>query len=247
MNRRFPLFREWLYLMLMAAAPLLVAAQAQGERPAEGEAPGAREAEVRPPAVEPPPEESASSEETASETPRVIYPEDRPEWVEAPVSREGEIDRIAVVSGPHYSLGEARRQLDEAVQRAVDDYVNRHLGTTGATRYIHYEAAPVETFEERPQFSFGPMHQAHALLEFDEAFRRRVENDWKEALTLSRLVRTGLTGGALFLGLAVLLGYLRADNATRGFYTRRLRLGAAAVILALAAVIYFAARTVPWI
>ncbi|MBW3598565.1 MAG: hypothetical protein KY475_15000 [Planctomycetes bacterium] len=228
MNDRTITLPTWLFLVLMAV-PLSMAARALADSPADEEA------------------AAPAAGEDALEAPRVVYPENRPEWVEAPPAKEGEIDRIAVTSGPHYSLGEARRQLEEAVRQATDDYVNRHLGAAGATRYLHYNVAPVETFEERPEFSFGPMHQAHALLEFDEAFRRQAEADWKEALTLSRLVRTGLIGGAVFILLAVLLGYLRADNATRGFYTRRLRLGAATVILALAAVVYFAVRTIPWI
>jgi hypothetical protein len=46
--------------------------------------------------------------------------------------------------------------------------------------------------------------------------------------------------------LSVVLGYFKADTATRGYYTRRLRFGVATVILALAAAVYFAARWLPW-
>lgn len=251
-----------LWAILVFAAPLALVAQQESPAPrAESAAPVdtiveepnvAREsAAAEAPAASAPP---AASEEPAPESAgeelapsRVIYADDRPEWVEAAPDQEGEIDRIAVSSGPHYSLGEARRQLEVAITQAADEYVNRHLGVTDAASYIHYEVAPVKAYEERPRFSFGPMHQAHALLEFDEAFRRQVEQDWKEAVALSRLVKTGLGGGAVLLLLSVLYGYVKADNATRGFYTRRLRLGAATVILALAAVIFFAVRSIPWI
>jgi hypothetical protein len=189
----------------------------------------------------------AVSVAAASGPSRVIYPDDRPEWVEAAPVKDGALDRIAVTSGPHYSLGEARRQLEEAVKTAADEYVNHHLGAPKAAQYIRFEVTPTKTYEERPHFSFGPMYQSHALLQFDESFRRQVEQDWKEAVTLSRLVKTGLSGGAIFILLAVVFGYLKADNATRGFYTRRLRFGAATMILAVAAAVYFAAQWIPWI
>jgi hypothetical protein len=120
------------------------------------------------------------------------------------------------------------------------------LGSNHAARFITYSIAPVETYEERPEFSVGPMNQAHALLQFDEAFRTKAERDWKEALTLSRLLKTGLGGAAMLVLLSVVLGYFKADTATRGYYTRRLRFGVATVILALAAAVYFAARWLPW-
>jgi hypothetical protein len=136
--------------------------------------------------------------------------------------------------------------LEEAIKIAADDYVNRHLGSNHAARFVSYQIAAAETYEERPEFSVGPMYQAHALLEFDESFRSKAEKEWKEALTLSRLLKTGLGAGAMLVLLSVVLGYFKADNATRGYYTRRLRFGAATVILALAAAVYVAARLLPW-
>lgn len=236
-------------LILFAVAfPLLVAASFRADESeasaalntTKSAAPQAADDAAAPPAAE-------KRTTLSAEPPRVIYPEDRPDWVDASPSKVGERERIAVSSGPHYSLGEARRQLAEAIRTAADEYVDHHLGVNNASRYIRYEVQPIVTFEERPEFSFGPMHQAHALLEFDEAFRRQIEEDWKEALTFSRLLKIGLGSGALFVLLAVLLGYLKAEHVTRGVYTRRLRFAAATVILALVAAIFFAASWFPWI
>jgi hypothetical protein len=239
------------YLRSLAAvvlvfSPLLVpfaAAEEISPRDAAVKAP------VVPEEVTPAPQASAATQDESpaiSEPVRVVYPDDRPAWVESSQVREGEIDRIAVSSGPHFSQGEARRQLEEAIKQAADEYVNHHLGSNHAARFISYEVAPVETYEERPEFSVGPMYQAHALLGFDEAFRTKAERDWREALTLSRLLKTGLGGAAMLVLLSVVLGYFKADTATRGYYTRRLRFGAATVILALAAAIFFAVRWIPW-
>jgi hypothetical protein len=183
-----------------------------------------------------------------SDKPRVVYPPDRPAWVDSPPNKKGEIERIAVSSGPHVTAGEARRQLEEAIRQAAADYVNHHLGANNAAQYISYqdEVKIVDDYEEVAEFSIGPMRQAHALLEFDETFRGKIEQEWKEALTLSRLMKTGLGSAAVFLLLSVILGYFRADTATRGYYTRRLRFGAATVILVLAAAIYVAVRYIPW-
>ncbi len=243
--------------LLVMALPLALAARPVTGAPANtapAEAAASDVAAPESPATQDaPPNEAERSTapeeklERASDSPRVIYPDDRPAWVEAPPTKDGALEQVSVTSGPHYSLGEARRQLAEAVKTAADDYVDRHLGVNDAARYIHYEVQPVNTYEERPEFSFGPMYQTHALLQFDDAFRRQAEQDWKEAVTLSRLVKIGLGGAAMFLLLAVAAGYLKADNATRGFYTRRLRFGAATVILALAAAVFFAVRWIPWI
>jgi hypothetical protein len=249
MKTTHPLFVAALLIFAPMLAPLMppwsVAADEAAISP--------RDAEVRPPVV-PDAEAPAALQDASqaiSEPVRVVYPDDRPEWVEAaPASTltkaHGRVDRIAVSSGPHFSQGEARRQLEEASKQAADDYVNRHLGSNHAARFIAYSVEPVETYEERPEFSVGPMYQAHALLEFNEAFRTKAERDWKEALTLSRLLKTGLGAAAMLVLLSVVLGYFKADTATRGYYTRRLRFGAATVILALAAAVYFAARWLPW-
>jgi hypothetical protein len=249
MKTTHPLFVAALLVFAPMAAPLMPPwsfaadeAAATSPRNAEVKAPVVPEEEAAPQAPVEPQDDSPAITEPV----RVVYPDDRPKWVEAPPAREGEIDRVAVSSGPHFSQGEARRQLEEAIKQAADEYVNRHLGSNHAARFITYSIAPVETYEERPEFSVGPMNQAHALLQFDEAFRTKAERDWKEALTLSRLLKTGLGGAAMLVLLSVVLGYFKADTATRGYYTRRLRFGVATVILALAAAVYFAARWLPW-
>jgi hypothetical protein len=253
MKTTHPLFVAALLIFGPMFAPLMPRWSVAAD---EADSVSPRDAEVKAPVApddDAAPQSPAEAEDKSpiSEPVRVVYPDDRPEWVEAAATSQltkaqGRIDRIAVSSGPHFSQGEARRQLEEAIDQAAADYLNRHLGSNHAARFVTYAVAPVETYEERPEFSVGPMYQAHALLEFNESFRRQAENDWKEALTLSRLLKTGLGGAAMLVLLAVVLGYFKADTATRGYYTRRLRFGAATVILALAAAIFFAVRWIPW-
>jgi hypothetical protein len=249
---------------LLLMSPWSLAAQEESPVPAED---AAVQVEAAPaeaaPKAEAEPEESLAAEGSLAAEPEpapgkaesepipesqsgIIYPADRPAWVDAPPVKEGEVDRIAVSSGPHATAGEARRQLEEAVKQAAADYVNRHLGAGNAAHFISYDVTRKDVYKEQVEFSFGPMHQAHVMLEFNPQFRDHIEREWKEALTLSRLLKTGLGSAAVFLLLSVVLGYFRADTATRGYYTRRLRFGAATAILALAAAIYFAVRYIPW-
>ncbi len=64
----------------------------------------------------------------------------------------------------------------------------------------------------------------------------QLDSEWDENLTRVRLISTGIAGGGVLSLLMVLFGYFRLNHATRGFYSRRLQLGAAslAILIALA-------------
>lgn len=202
-------------------------------------------------------EETASQPETLSEdiaveTGEVVIPP-RPAWVESEDVRTGDVHTTAVSSGPHETERECRKALDRELELAVGRYVDWYLGSMYAERFsastfVRYDLDEIKrrlvpsekTYHEVIKVSFGPMHQMHAQLAFDQEFRReldgrRAELDrhWREWIVKGRLLGTALGFGLLLALMGVFLGYFRLDTATRGFYTGRLQWTAAAAILVL--------------
>lgn len=192
-----------------------------------------------------------------------------PNWLESEDIRTGEtngIDTTAVCSGPFEHLGECRPALDAALEKAVSDYIDEYLGRLygenfSASSVVYYDAEYIRTklvgtenvFEERRDFSFGPMYQSHALIKFTPEFRevldqRRSEIDhrWQQFVVGGRLSGMALVFGLILAFLAVVSGYFRLDTATRGFYTARLQFLAAVAILAVIVAGALLARNVPW-
>jgi hypothetical protein len=186
------------------------------------------------------------------ETGEVVIPP-RPEWVEADEVRSGDVHTTAVSSGPHETQRECRNALDRELERAVCDYIDWYLGPTHDERFrastlVRYDLDEIKRrlvpsgkiYHEVIRVSFGPMHQMHAELAFDQAFRRELdsrrselERHWKEWIVRGRLLGTAVGFGVLLAVMGVFFGYFRLDTATRGFYTARLQWTAAAAILAL--------------
>ncbi|HTN73900.1 MAG TPA: hypothetical protein VL096_01585 [Pirellulaceae bacterium] len=182
-------------------------------------------------------------EELAPRT-AVIYPADRPAWVEADFSQEtGERQQVAIASGLFIRPQEALRALDEELEKATRDYVSSYLGNSHAgtlvpidARYIRQHLiTPDHLYSEVVQVSVGPMHQAHALVAFDNDFRRELDARWKNIVVSGRVLKLGVIAGGILIALATVFGYFRADTATRGYHTTRLQLASATVLLAVVA------------
>jgi hypothetical protein len=186
--------------------------------------------------------------------------------VESKPKRTGKVHTTAVSSGPQEQLKECRTKLDGELQKAVaayvDWYLGRFYGDEGKpSQFVRYDlrfirdhlVRPENNHEEKLELSFGPMYQAHALVSFDPEFRKQldaqrpaIERQWKQRAVKGRLAGTGLVFGVILFLLAVVSGYFRLDTATRGYYTGRLQLLAAAAILAVVIAGAILAKGVPW-
>ncbi len=71
----------------------------------------------------------------------------------------------------------------------------------------------------------------YAQLRLTPDFKQDVMQRWKEYQTRSRLFTTGAIALGVFGLLAVVFSYLRLNHATRGFYSRRIMMGAAVVAI----------------
>ncbi len=84
----------------------------------------------------------------------------------------------------------------------------------------------------------GPMYITHLTLDTTPARRERLVKLYNREVVGRRLVKLGGGLGFILMCLAAVSGYIRADEASRGYYTNRLRLLAAAGIGAGGVLIY---------
>lgn len=184
------------------------------------------------------------------------FPADRPEWITSPPKAEGKA-YLVVNSGPWKSRHECDRELERQLRKEVNAYINDYIGNRKAASLIGYEAATIERQfgSSEPSHSYagtlisptvGEMHEVARLLVIEEVDRREIDNRWRQVVASSRLASTGLIAAGVLGLLMVVLGFLKADTATRGFYTGRLRLLSLAIVSAMIAAGVFIARAIPW-
>ncbi|MCO6459312.1 MAG: hypothetical protein J5I93_28720 [Pirellulaceae bacterium] len=207
--------------------------------------------------ADPPPADNVSTASTATAAtsptpadeleidgglPRVVIPyEQRPEWVDAQPDLAGDVHRVVVTAGPYERKSECVQALDDEKQKAVAQYINDYLGSSRASLLVRYDLETINrrllkaenVHEEVIQVSLGPMHQVHALLEFDPEFRAELDAAWRDVRAGVRLGQTGLIVFGVLGLLGVAFSYFKLDTATRGYYSGKLQLLAALAILAL--------------
>lgn len=186
----------------------------------------------------------------------VIIPAGRPEWVLTPRrTMTGDVHAITVSSGPYTRAADAQRALDAELVKATEEYIAEQLGSQLAPALLRYDArsikqrfvSPQNTYDEVITVSIGPMHQSHALVEFNRSFRDELSRNWDAVRATSRLTQMGLFAGGALLLLGSVFGYFRLDNATRGYYTGRLQFMAAAAILAIVGAGALLGRWITWL
>jgi hypothetical protein len=72
------------------------------------------------------------------------------------------------------------------------------------------------------------LHRSGQKLDFSPARRAEIVGIYRRDIAAGRMQRLGGGLALALVGLAVLSGYIKADEATKGYYTNRLRLAAAA-------------------
>ena len=163
-----------------------------------------------------------------------------PEWVTAGQQRVGDVYHMPITIGPYTTRQECDVEQRNLLREAVDRYVNISIGD-GASDYVNlqlpyiYQNIVRADVEEHRPSSVGPMLYVHNLLEFDRAVNDHIQVVYRQALVAERLKYAGIGTAGLFGLLATVFGYLKLDTLSRGYYTGRLRLAAAAAILGIVA------------
>ena len=93
-----------------------------------------------------------------------------------------------------------------------------------------------ETVERKDDF--GPMYITHLKLDTTPAHRQKLVKLYNRELVGHRLINLGGSLTFILMCLAAVSGYIRADEATKGYYTNRLRVLAAAAVGAGAVLLY---------
>jgi hypothetical protein len=187
----------------------------------------------------------------------VEIPPGRPSWVGTEPNTRGKVHTVAVSSGPYKKDGQAKRALDEAIEKATAEYIAEQLGSDHAALLLRYDAGTIKDrylrnsnkYQDIARYTepVGEMHEHFALLEFGPEFRKEIDRRWTHVKATSRVMQTGLVSAGMLLLIASVFGYFRLDNATRGYYSSRLQFMTAAAVLAVIGAGVVAARYITWL
>jgi hypothetical protein len=129
---------------------------------------------------------------------------------------------------------DARRQLEEKVAEWVAPEVPRTWKVPA--RYVDAMVQHVDvTPRER---DYGTMYEAAIRADFAPERRAEIVAAYQHDETVEKLSWLGALLAFVLVCLAVLSGYIRADEATKGYYTNRLRLAAATGVGAAGVLLY---------
>jgi hypothetical protein len=85
---------------------------------------------------------------------------------------------------------------------------------------------------------YGPLYVATLTADFSPRHRAELVEAYNHGLVKHRLLTLGGSLGFVLICLAAVSGYIRADEATKGYYTNRLRMLAAAGVGAAGVIVY---------
>ena len=116
----------------------------------------------------------------------------RPAWVNAPPQLVGDVYQMSIAVGPYTTRAECDAKLPEALQEALDHYVNVCLGDQAVddirlpADYLREQLVKAQ-WEETRQHSVGPMTWLHVQLQFDRKIKDRILEEHRQAIIGRRL------------------------------------------------------------
>ena len=184
----------------------------------------------------------------SAKTPPSWFPESEAEQ-EAKARTDAFGSRV-IVGRLSASEDRARRDLRQVVERAVADWIAADVPPSwkvpsgvidGMSRGSYVQEVtksliPAAPEAETPSESETPavdgglftLYRAGQKLDFSSSRRAQILQMYRHDLASRRMQRLGGGLALALVGLAVVSGYIKADEATKGYYTNRLRLIAAA-------------------
>jgi hypothetical protein len=195
------------------------------------------EAPVAPPALPAPPAPPGFPGLVKKHGPAKVHrvPQPPPPPAASPQPRETRDVTGLVSATEQRAREEARKELD----RQVTDWLeSQGVPRSWRPSSGQVDGMIVESKMEPVVKDYGTLYVAHLRVDVSPERRTGFVQAYQRQLVHRRLVLLG--GGLAFLltCLGALSGYIRADEATKGYYTNRLRLLAAAGVGAVGATIY---------
>ncbi|MEN1680215.1 MAG: hypothetical protein AAGJ46_11530 [Planctomycetota bacterium] len=181
----------------------------------------------------------------------------RPKWLDLPPTPSGsEVFSTVIDSGPYATVAESKRAADIALLNHVNAYLQTEHGLQDvATQPGDFGLTPKQLrditvrdeFVEPFETSIGAELQRAFLLveiaeEDGETLAGRLTKTLADRRRSDGVKRVGVLSGGVLGLLSLVFGLLKVDEATKGYYTKRLFLGVPAAILALLAVGLLLAR-----
>jgi len=165
-----------------------------------------------------------------------------PAWFEdAPTSpaKRGPLDGLVTIKGRQSSTKEraeedARLQLDQSVA----DWLRPEVPRSWAVPRSLVDAMVRDRHVQSIEHEYGTTYKTGFQVDFSPEQREAIEAVYLKELGMHRLVMLGGGLGFVLACLAAVSGYIRADEATKGYYTNRLRLAAAVGVGAAGMAIY---------
>ncbi|MCH2181211.1 MAG: hypothetical protein MK108_04325 [Mariniblastus sp.] len=179
-----------------------------------------------------------------------------PAWIQQGSFFQDGSDYVLVKTEGCATALDANRELNAEILVVVSETLDRKLGE-GAGQQVNLGSEYIETYlipdgrsivrPYRDEFTdeiaqrlgkdYGEFFRGYAQLELDQAFYDFARQQWRTEQTRLRLMAIALIGLVVLALLTTTYGYLRVNQATRGFYSIRLLTIGLAVILLLAAAI----------
>jgi hypothetical protein len=125
-----------------------------------------------------------------------------------------------------------------ALRQAITDWLDPDVPSSWSLPERELDMLVLETNLETVAKEYGPMYITHLTLDTTPAHRDKLVKLYNRELVGHRLINLGASLTFILMCLAGVSGYIRADEATKGYYTNRLRMLAAAAVGAGGVLIY---------
>ena len=158
----------------------------------------------------------------------------QPNWIKQGSFEDGEVSFLLVETEDFYLRSEASMVLMGKIRDTINNQIDDIVGAGGCRfvdfddHFLQHEIVDEEMVMEKvitdpDSQKENRRHVGYARLRFDKDFAELVNHQYQLNFKTRRLQWTGVAGILALCWLAAAYGYLRLDNATRHFYSRRLQ------------------------
>ena len=160
--------------------------------------------------------------------------QETPAWIESGSFVDGDKEVVLLETELFFLRSEASMVLMEKIRNAVHDQVNKVVGNDASRfvplddNYIQRKIVSEEVVVEKLISDPATNREmkrflGYAKLSFGREFTDRAREAYQLNFKARRLQWSGVVGILFLCWLGAAYGYLRLDNATRHFYSRRLQ------------------------
>lgn len=167
-----------------------------------------------------------------------------PEWVKNPEKSVPHVYRRLIESDWRDSADTCQRhnaiKIEQAVHEYVQELANEHtygayvpsLAELGVTpRYIREQILKEHHYASRDFAHQSGMVNLYQQLEFDSRVSEDLASRWRTYARQQNVAGIAVVSGSVLAALAGVLGLIKLDTYTKGFYTKRLFIGVPAAII----------------